>query len=183
MRARRHAHGDQAVDAASRRAIEGRLAATSVGGMEDIVFLDQSTLPVELRRPTFAHRWTAFEQTKERQVVGCCRDATVIISNKTPLRAVTLEKLPKLRMVAIPATGMDHVDTTWCEEHGIRVTNCPDYSVHGVPEHAISMMMALRRNLFDYHQDVVDGTWHQSGHFCLFTHSVRDLFSATLGIF
>lgn len=150
--------------------------------MENIVFLDRSTVRAVLPAPTFAHRWTDHELTAPNQVVERCREATIIISNKVVLRGETLAQLPRLKMVAIPATGMDHVDRAWCAGHGIHVANSPDYSVHSVPEHTISMMMVLRRNLLSYRQDLARGAWQRSDNFCLFTYPVRDLFGSTLAI-
>jgi glycerate dehydrogenase len=150
--------------------------------VEDIVFLDRSTVRAPLRAPAFAHRWTNYANTKPEEVVQRCLNASIVVANKVALRAHVLGQLPQLRMIAIPATGMDHVDLAWCRLHGVHVANCPDYSVHSVPEHAFGMMMAMRRNLLPYQRDLAAGLWQKSKNFYLFTHPVRDLFGETLGI-
>lgn len=151
--------------------------------MEHIVFLDRSTVRATLPGLSFPHQWQEFDLTRPDQILSRCRDATIIITNKVPLTADTLRQLPKLRLVAIPATGMDHVDRAWCKDNAVAVMNCPDYSVHSVPEHAISMMMTLRRNLLTYRRDLLNGEWERSESFCLFSHPVRDLYGSTLSIF
>ena len=67
-------------------------------------------------------------------------------------------------------------------QHGIAVANIRNYAVHTVPEHAFAMILALRRNLLSYRQDVEAGVWNKSEQFCFFTHDIGDLHGATLGI-
>ena len=110
------------------------------------------------------------------------QDATIAITNKVLLRREALEQLPKLKMVAIAATGTDNVDIEYCRERGIVVSNIRNYSVHTVPEHVFMLMLALRRNLLAFHSDVRKGEWQKAAQFCLFTHPVRDLHGSTLGI-
>jgi glycerate dehydrogenase len=150
--------------------------------MEKIVFLDSATIIADVRRPAFAHVWEEYPATTTEQVVSRLQDATIAITNKVLLRREALEQLPKLKMVAISATGTDNVDIEYCREHGIVVSNIRNYSVHTVPEHVFMLMLALRRNLLAFHSDVRNGEWQKSAQFCLFTHPVRDLHATTLGI-
>ena len=85
-------------------------------------------------------------------------------------------------MIAVAATGYDVVDIAYCKEHGIAVANIRNYAVHTVPEHAFALILALRRNLLAYRQDVDNGVWNKSDQFCFFTHAIGDLHGATLGI-
>ena len=110
------------------------------------------------------------------------QDATIAITNKVVLNRETLEQLPKLKMVAVAATGTNNVDLEFCRERGIVVSNIRNYSVHTVPEHVFMLMLALRRNLLAFRADVLNGAWQRSTQFCLFTHPVQDLYGSTLGI-
>jgi glycerate dehydrogenase len=109
-------------------------------------------------------------------------DATVAITNKVPLRAQTLPRLPKLRMIAVAATGYDIIDVDYCRSHGIAVANIRNYAVHTVPEHSFALITALRRNLLAYRRDVEQGRWQQVDQFCFFDYPIRDLYGATIGI-
>jgi len=108
--------------------------------------------------------------------------ASVAIINKVPLRADTLQQLPQLKLIAVAATGYDVVDVAFCKDHGIAVANIRNYAVHTVPEHAFALILALRRNILAYRQDVENGVWNRSEQFCFFTHDIGDLHGATLGI-
>jgi glycerate dehydrogenase len=98
------------------------------------------------------------------------------------MRTETLRQLPDLKMIAVAATGYDVIDVPYCKEHGIAVANIRNYAVHTVPEHAFAMILALRRNLLAYRQDVENGVWNKSDQFCFFTHDIGDLYGSTLGI-
>lgn len=150
--------------------------------MEKIVFLDRSTLEAVVRRPNFPHEWAEYPESSPENLIVRLRDATVAITNKAPLRAETLEHLPKLKLIAVAATGVNNVDAPWCRKHGIALCNIRDYAVHSVPEHVFMMILALRRNLIAYRQDLQQGLWQRSSRFCLFTHPVRDIHASLLGI-
>jgi glycerate dehydrogenase len=150
--------------------------------MHRIVFLDRSTLRANIRRPAFEHTWQEYPVTPPAELLQRLRDATVAITNKVPLRADTLQRLPQLKMIAVAATGYDVVDIDWCRAHGLAVANIRNYAVHTVPEHAFALIGALRRNLLAYRRDVENGRWQQVDQFCFFDHPIRDLYGATLGI-
>ena len=152
--------------------------------MRKIVFLDRSTIApqIRLRRPSFEHELVEHASTHPEQVVERLRGATVAILNKVPVTAPTLAQLPDLRLIAVAATGTDCVDKTYCEAHGIAVANIRGYAVNTVPEHAFALILALRRNVVAYREDVIAGRWQQAGQFCFFDHPIHDLSGARLGI-
>ena len=150
--------------------------------MEKIVFLDRSTVIANVRQPAFPHQWEEYPATSAGQVLARVQDATIVITNKVHLRREVLAQLPRLKMVAVSATGTDNVDIAYCKERGIVVSNIRNYAAHTVPEHVFMLMLALRRNLLAFREDVQKGEWQKAAQFCLFTHPVRDLNGSTLGI-
>ena len=78
--------------------------------METVVFLDRNTLRAEVRRPAFPHRWVEYEKTRPEEVVERLGGATIAITNKVPLGRDALLQLPRLRMIAVAATGVDIID-------------------------------------------------------------------------
>ena len=152
--------------------------------MKKIVFLDRSTIApqIRLRRPAFEHELVEHAHTEPHEVAARLAGATVAILNKVPLTAEALQQLPDLRLVAVAATGTDCVDKAWCAAHGVAVSNIRGYAVNTVPEHAFALILALRRNVIAYREDVIAGRWQQAGQFCFFDHPIRDLAGARLGI-
>jgi len=150
--------------------------------MERIVFLDRDSVQAEIRRPEFPHEWRDFPATSAAQVVDRLEGATIAISNKVPVMADSLARLPDIKMIAVCATGTNNVDLDYCRVHGITVSNIRNYAVHSVPEHVFMMILALRRNLLGYRDDVRNGRWQTSEQFCLTTHPIADLHGSTLGV-
>jgi len=152
--------------------------------MEEIVFLERDSLEAEVRRPAFAHAWREHAGIPgAEETARLLEKATIAIINKVPLRADMLARLPKLRMIAVAATGTDNVDIAACASRGIVVSNVRGYAEHTVPEHAFCLMLALRRSLLAYREDVKRARWQAAARFCLSGHPIRDLHGATLGIF
>jgi glycerate dehydrogenase len=153
--------------------------------MTRIVFLDRSTIgpSVTLSKPSFPHEWVDYDRTRPDQVVERLTGAAIAVVNKVPIRRESIEKLPDLKMICIPATGYDAFDIDACKERGIVVSNVRGYAVHTVPEHAFALIFALRRGLIGYRQDVIEGRWQKEAQFCFFTHPINDLAGSTLGIF
>lgn len=150
--------------------------------MHRIVFLDRDSLHATLRAPRFAHAWQDHDATRPDEVVARLAGATVAVTNKVPLRAEALARLPDLKFVAVAATGTDNVDLDACRARGIAVANIRDYSRGSVPEHCFTLMLALRRNLRAYAADVEAGQWERSSRFCLLDHPIGDLAGSRLGI-
>jgi glycerate dehydrogenase len=148
----------------------------------NIVFLDSASLIAELRPPQFPHRWVNHARTRPDEVLERLADADIAVVNKAVLNEPVLVRLPRLKLIAVAATGVNNVDLDACRSRGIAVANIRDYAVHTVPEHVFMMVLALRRNLLAYRRDLLDGQWRHSDQFCLFGAPIHDLHGATLGI-
>ena len=150
--------------------------------MERIVFLERKTIQAEFRRPNFAHEWIEYPESLPEEVADRVRAATIIISNKLSLGELQLSEAPGVKLIAIAATGSDCVDLDYCRRRGITVCNVRGYAANSVPEHVLMLILALRRNLLAYRQDVQEGKWQHSKQFCLLTHPLHDIKGSTIGI-
>ena len=149
---------------------------------ETIVFLERGTFTLDFRRPAFPHEWVEYEETAPDQVIDRLRGATIAICNKRPLREPVLSQLPRLKLIAVSATGVDNIDLAFCRARGIAVCNARGYATSSLPEHALMLMLALRRNLIAYRSDVRKGRWQSARQFCLIDHPIFDLRGSTLGV-
>jgi glycerate dehydrogenase len=150
--------------------------------MERIVFLERDTFRAHFRKPEFVHEWIEHGETWPAEVVDRLRHATIAICNKLPLREAELVQLPELKLIAVAATGVDNIDLDYCRRRGLPVCNTRGYAVHSLPEHVLTLMLALRRNIISYRQEVKDGRWQEARQFCLLDHPIHDLRGTTLGI-
>ncbi len=153
--------------------------------MTKIVFLDRETIgpSVELSQPAFEHEWVSYDSSRPDQVVERLAGARIAVTNKVPIRREAFEQLPDLKMICLAATGYDVIDTQAAKEHGVTVCNIRSYAANTVPEHTFALILALRRSIVGYRQDVIDGAWQRSGQFCFHTHPIKDLAGSRLGIF
>lgn len=149
-----------------------------------VVFLDRDTIAPQtvLRAPGFAHTLETHARTAPDQVVERIADADIVLVNKVRLGAQELAAAPRLKMIALAATGSDNVDLQACNERGIVVSNIRGYAVRTVPEHVFALMFALQRSIVAYRQSVQAGRWQQAAQFCYFDYPVRDLAGSNLGI-
>jgi len=148
-----------------------------------IVFLDRESVGANVRKPEFPHSYKEYESTwTPAEIIERLKDATIAIINKVPMRADTLKQLPKLKLIAVAATGTDVVDKAFCKENGITVVNIRNYAFNTVPEHVMALIFALRRNLLAYVKDVQAGRWGKVDQFCFFDFPIGDLFDSTMGI-
>ena len=149
-----------------------------------IVFLDRDTISPQtpVRRPAFAHEWVEYPRTSAAEVAERLRDADIAIVNKVRLTADVLAQAPRLRLIAVAATGTDNIDLAACEARGITVSNVRNYARHTVPEHTFALIFALRRSICAYRDAVRAGRWQQAEQFCFFDHPIRDLAGSTLGV-
>ncbi len=92
------------------------------------------------------------------------------------LDAEVLEQFQNLKMVATRSTGYDHIDSEYCEEHGITVANVPTYGDTTVAEHVFGLLLAISHNLVE----AVDRT--RRGDFSLQGLQGFDLRGKTLGV-
>lgn len=152
--------------------------------MKNIVFLDRDTIgpTVSITKPSAPHQWQEYDRTSAEQVAERAKDAEVIVTNKVPIRADSLQRLPNLKLIVVAATGYDIIDMDACRERGILVSNVRGYATNTVPEHVLALMFALRRSIVGYRQDVIAGEWQRAQQFCFFNHPIKDLTGSTLGI-
>lgn len=151
---------------------------------KQIVFLDADTVGpgVSIGRPGFDHEWTQYNRTRPTEVVERLKDADITVTNKVAIRAEHLDQLPKLKLIAVSATGYDVIDIDCCRAQNIAVCNIRGYAVNTVPEHTFALITALRRNLVEYRDQVLAGEWIKADQFCFFNRPIWDLAGSTLGI-
>jgi glycerate dehydrogenase len=153
--------------------------------MHNILFLDAATLAegVVLPTPDFPHHWRNFSATAPSELLARSQDADILIVNKIRLDAATIKALPKLKLIAVAATGYDNVDLDAARKAGVAVTNIRGYAEHTVPEHVFALLLALSRQILPYVADVRAGHWQASGQFAFHTHRIEDLYGKRLGLF
>ncbi|MFV0497780.1 MAG: 2-hydroxyacid dehydrogenase [Candidatus Fimivivens sp.] len=75
------------------------------------------------------------------------RDADIAVLSNFKYREDVLSHCPKLKMICIAFTGVDHVDMDYCRAHHITVCNCAGYSTVAVADLVFGLVIGLQRRL------------------------------------
>ncbi|WFU45960.1 C-terminal binding protein (plasmid) [Bradyrhizobium sp. CB82] len=89
-------------------------------------------------------------------------DADAILQQYARIPRETIERLTRCKAICRYGIGVDIVDIHAAHEHGIVVTNVPDYCLDEVADHAIALGFSLLRRLFQYAAATRSGRWHWS---------------------
>ncbi|OOF40323.1 glycerate dehydrogenase [Rodentibacter mrazii] len=149
-----------------------------------IVFLDSTAIPkhIPIPRPNFEHEWVEYPHTSATQTIERAKDADIVITSKVIFDRKTLEQLPKLKLIAITATGTNNVDLIVAKELGVEVKNVTGYSSVTVPEHVMGLIFSLKHSLAGWLRDQTSAKWGESQQFCYFDYPITDVRGSTLGI-
>lgn len=95
--------------------------------------------------------------TDSAELSDRAKDADIIVVSNLPLKREVLENCPKLKMISVAFTGVDHIAMDYCREKGITVSNCAGYSTKSVSELVFGMLLCLYRNIIKCDEAVRNG--------------------------
>ena len=126
--------------------------------------------------------YTVYDITAPEDIIKRSLDADILVTNKTPVTRQTIEKLPKLKFIAVLATGFNVVDCKAARERGIPVSNIPAYSTDSVAQLVFGFMLEFSNRVALHSESVKNGDWEKSEHFCYLKAPISLLSGKTLGI-
>ncbi|RYY17392.1 MAG: D-2-hydroxyacid dehydrogenase, partial [Chitinophagaceae bacterium] len=125
---------------------------------------------------------TIHDRTSASDVVERCKDAEVILTNKTPVTKDMINQLPSLKFISVLATGYNIVDVVAAREKNIAVSNVPGYGTASVVQLTFAMMLE-HYNKVSLHNDAVrSGDWVNSKDFSFTKAPLHELQGKTIGI-
>ncbi len=125
---------------------------------------------------------TAYDITAKEQLIDRMTDAECAITNKTVFDKDVFDQLPNLKYIGVLATGYNVVDLESAREHGVTVTNVPEYATFATAQHTMALLLELT-NLTGLHSDsVMGGDWCRCPQFCYFKAPLTELCGKTLHI-
>jgi D-3-phosphoglycerate dehydrogenase len=83
----------------------------------------------------------------------------LLTATHIPITETVFEGIDSLRFVSSYGIGVDHIDLEAANDHGIPVSNVPDYSIDEVSSHALALLLACARSVVRYDRHVDDGGW------------------------
>lgn len=125
---------------------------------------------------------TIYDRTAVPLIEKRAGDADIIISNKTPLDAGTIFRLPKLKLIALLSTGYNIIDLDACEKRGIYVVNIPSYSVSAVAQQVFAFILEYANRIGLHSESVLSGGWASYPDFTYQLAPLKELLNKTIGI-
>lgn len=123
-----------------------------------------------------------YDHTPEDQIVSQATGYEIVITNKAPISAQTLSKLPDVKYITVLATGYNIVDIEAAAKRGIPVSNVPEYGTDSVAQFTMAMLMELCHHVGLHDTAVKAGEWTRSRDFCFWKAPLIELAEKTMGI-
>lgn len=123
-----------------------------------------------------------YDRTPAELVIERSINADIIITNKVPFSASTIQALPGLKAICVAATGYNHIDIHAARDRNIQVYNVAGYSTDSVAQQVFALLLALVNRIETYSFEVHRGIWSQSPDFTYWRRPIQELAGNTFGI-
>jgi glycerate dehydrogenase len=109
-------------------------------------------------------------------------DADVVLLNKLDLTRELLRGAPRLKLVALAATGTNNVDLCAARELRIAVCNVRAYCTASVVQHVWGLILSLTQHVHEFSRLSQDGSWAKDGAGAVLSHPIRELQGRLFGV-
>ena len=87
------------------------------------------------------------KETQQDKLLERVQDADIIMLANQPLSAEIINACPKLKMLSVAFTGVDHIALAACRARNILVCNAAGYSTNAVAELTFGLAISVIRNI------------------------------------
>lgn len=108
-------------------------------------------------------------------------DAEIIITNKTPISRETIDKCPRIKLIAALATGYNVIDYNYAAEKGIPVVNVPAYG-NCLCRRSPRLLLEICHHIGHHDKTVHEGKWAENIDWCYWDYPLIELEGKTMGI-
>ncbi len=96
---------------------------------------------------------------RPEEIAAFVGDAEILVNHLAPVTANMLERLPRLKLIAVSRGGPVNVDTAACRRHDVAVVNTPGRNASAVAEFTIGAILAETRLFTQGHMALAEGRW------------------------
>lgn len=104
-------------------------------------------LAVPLKEAGHEFIYHTTKETNQEKLLARVADADVIMLANQPLSAEIINGCPKLKMLSVAFTGVDHIALEACRARNILVCNAAGYSTNAVAELTFGLAISVIRNI------------------------------------
>ena len=85
----------------------------------------------------------------------------IVLRSRIRLDEDFLKHAKNLKFIGRPGAGLENIDTTYCEQHNIKVFRSPEGNMDAVGEHVIGSLLMLMNHLKQADSEVRKGIWQR----------------------
>lgn len=118
-----------------------------------------------------------YEKIKDAEVIS------VFVHTALKMNKESLDKYPKLKLIATRSTGFDHIDLNYCKGRGIEVVNVPKYGEATVAEFTFGVLLSLARHIIQARTDMKNNFVRMNEYigFDLYGHTIGIIGTGAIG--
>ena len=125
---------------------------------------------------------TSYDLDGKELIIERCRDANVVLTNKTPLDREIIENIPNLKYIGVLATGYNVIDIQAAKEKGVIVTNIPTYGTTAVAQMTFALLLEMCHHAGAHSEAVFNGDWARNLDWCFWNYPLIELAGKTMGV-
>lgn len=125
---------------------------------------------------------TVYDTTPADEAAQRLHDADIAITNKVAFSEDLLAHCPRLKCIAVTATGYNIIDLEAARARQIVVANVPTYGTATVAQFTTALLLALCNRVGEHDADVHAGGWSKSESWCYWLQPMVELAGKRVGI-
>jgi glycerate dehydrogenase len=148
------------------------------------VFLDFDTVSsgdLEVRALRQAADELILYESDESKTAERIKDADIVLLNQLELTRELLSNAPRLKLIALAATGTNNIDLSAAHERSVAVCNVRSYCTASVVQHVWGLILSLTQHVNQYSCLATDGSWTTDEAAAL-RHPIRELSGKIFGV-
>ncbi len=95
----------------------------------------------------------------EEEVIEQCKGSNILIVQYAQIGEKVFKAMPELKYVVRYGVGLDTIDIEAATRYGVQIGNVPDYGMSEVADHAIALLLALKRKIITMNSYTKSSKW------------------------
>lgn len=125
---------------------------------------------------------TFYDRSERSQLVERLKDADIAMVNKVLFDEELVKNLPRLKYIALTATGYNNLHLDVLKKYGVQASNVSNYGNYAVAQHTMALLLEICNRVAHHHQECKEGKWKEMKDFCFWTQPLTELYGKKMGI-
>lgn len=95
----------------------------------------------------------------EEELIEQCGDGDIFMIQYAKITEKVMQAIPTLKFVVRYGVGVDTIDLEVADRYGVQIGNVPDYGMNEVADHALALLLALKRKVVVMNEYTKNEKW------------------------